>query len=64
MKYTKEELKEFMLKELEIVQEIIKRMAFNSLMIKGLTITLVLVTLLLKGSSYQVFLSYLPLLVF
>jgi len=64
MKYTQEELKEFMLKELEIVQEIIKRMAFNSFMIKGWTITLVLATLLLKGSSYQVFLAYLPLLVF
>jgi len=64
MKYTQEELKEFMLKELEIVQEIIKRMAFNSFMIKGWTITLVLATLLLKGSSHQVFLAYLPLLIF
>jgi len=31
----KESLKEYMLKEIEIVQDIIKRMAFNSFMIKG-----------------------------
>ncbi len=31
----KESLKEYMLKEIEIVQDIIKRIAFNSFMIKG-----------------------------
>ncbi len=31
----KESLKEYMLKEIEIVQDIIKRMAFNSFMIEG-----------------------------
>jgi len=31
----KESLKEYMLKEIDIIQEIIKRMAFNSFMIKG-----------------------------
>ncbi|KFZ25521.1 MAG: hypothetical protein KQ78_02282 [Candidatus Izimaplasma bacterium HR2] len=31
----KESLKKDMLKEIEIIQEIIKRMAFNSFMIKG-----------------------------
>ena len=64
MKYSREELKEFMLKEIEIIQDIIKRMAFNSFMIKGWTITLVAVVLLLKGSKYQVFIAYIPLLVF
>jgi len=64
MKYSKEELKEFMFKEIEIIQDIIKRMAFNSFLIKGWTITLVAVTLLLKGSKYQVFIAYIPLLVF
>lgn len=64
MKYSKEELKEFMLKEIEIIQDIIKRMAFNSFLIKGWTITLIGVTLLLKGSKYQVFIAYIPLLVF
>lgn len=64
MKYSKEELKEFMFKEIEIIQDIIKRMAFNSFMIKGWTVTLVAVTLLLRGSKYQVFIAYIPLLVF
>jgi len=64
MKYTKEELKEFMLKEIDIIQDIIKRMAFNSFMIKGWTITLVAVALLLKGSKYQVLIAYIPLLIF
>ena len=64
MKYSKEELKEFMLKEVEIIQDIIRRMAFNSFMIKGWTITLVAVVLLLKGSKYQVFIAYIPLIVF
>ncbi len=64
MKYTKEELKEFMLKEVDIIQDIIKRMAFNSFMIKGWTVTLVAIALLLKGTKYQVFIAYIPLLVF
>ena len=62
--YTREELKEFMLKEIEIVQDIIKRMAFNSFMIKGWTVTLVAVTLLLKGSKYHVFVAYIPIIIF
>ncbi|MDL1957598.1 MAG: hypothetical protein LWW95_11240 [Candidatus Desulfofervidus auxilii] len=64
MAYTKEELREFMLKEIEIIQDIIKRMAFNSFMIKGWAITLVAVTLLLRGSKYQVLIAFIPILVF
>ena len=60
----KESQKEYMLKEIEIIQDIIKRMAFNSFMIKGWTITLVVVTLLLKGAKYQVLIAFIPLLVF
>lgn len=61
----KENLKEYMLKEIDIIQDIIKRMAFNSFMIKGWAITLVVVTLLLKGTEkYQVWLAFIPLLVF
>ncbi len=30
-----DKLKEFMLKEIEIIQDIIRRMEFNSFMIKG-----------------------------
>jgi len=59
-----ESLKEYMLKEIEIIQDIIKRMAFNSFMIKGWAITLVVVTLLLKGTDYQVWIAFIPLLVF
>ena len=60
----KESLKKYMLKEIEIIQDIIKRMAFNSFMIKGWAITLVVVTLLLKGTEYQVWIAFIPLLVF
>ena len=63
-KFTREELKEFMIEEIKIVQDIIKRMAFNSFMIKGWTITLVTITLLLRGSKYQVFIAFIPLIVF
>jgi len=61
----KENLKEFMLKEIEIIQDIIKRMAFNSFMIKGWALTLVVVTLLLQSTEkYKVWLAFIPLLVF
>lgn len=61
----KENLKEYMLKEIDIIQDIIKRMAFNSFMIKGWAITLVVLTLLLKGTEkYQIWLAFIPLLVF
>jgi hypothetical protein len=61
----KENLKEYMLKEIEIIQDIIKRMAFNSFMIKGWAITLVVVALLLKSTEkYQVWIAFIPLFVF
>jgi hypothetical protein len=61
----KKNLKEYMLKEIDIIQDIIKRMAFNSFVIKGWAITLVVVTLLLKGTEkYQVWIAFIPLLVF
>ena len=61
----KESLKEYMLKEIGIIQDIIKRMAFNSFMIKGWAITLVVVALLLRGTEkYQVWIAFIPLLVF
>ena len=61
----KENLKEYTLKEIEIIQDIIKRMAFNSFIIKGWAITLVVATLLLKGTEkYQVWIAFIPLIVF
>ena len=64
MENNNENLKEYMLKEIDIIQDIIKRMASNSFMIKGWTITLVVVVLLLKGSKYQVFIALIPLILF
>ena len=57
-------LKEFMLKEIDLIQDIIKRMASNSFMIKGWTITLVVATLLLKRSKFQMFIAFIPLIAF
>ncbi|MGB9905114.1 MAG: hypothetical protein ACPLQO_10685 [Desulfotomaculales bacterium] len=59
-----EYLKECLFKEIEIIQEIIKRMAYNSFMIKGWAVTLVVVTLLLRGTKIQAFIAFIPLLVF
>ena len=64
MNIKEEDLKNFMLKEIEIIQDIIKRMAHNSFMIKGWTVTLVAVTLLLKGVKYQVLIAFIPLIIF
>jgi len=61
---SKENIKDFMIKEIEIIQGIINRMANNSFLIKGWTITLVVVTLLLKGNKYHTFIAFIPILVF
>lgn len=61
----KKDLKEYMLKEIEIIQDIIKRMAFNSFMVKGWAITLVVVSLLLKAEEkYKIWIAFIPLIVF
>ncbi len=60
-----ETLREYMFKEVDVLQGIINRMGFNSFMIKGWTVTLVAVTLLLKASDKQhAMLAFIPLLVF
>lgn len=61
---SKDDLKEYMIKEVEIIQDIIKRMAQNSFLIKGWTVTLVVATLLLKGNKFQVLIAFIPLIVF
>uniref|UniRef100_A0A7C4JRG9 Uncharacterized protein n=1 Tax=Thermodesulfobacterium geofontis TaxID=1295609 RepID=A0A7C4JRG9_9BACT len=53
-----------MIEELKIVQDIIKRLALNSFLIKGWTITLVVATLLLKGNKFQSLLAFIPIIVF
>lgn len=60
----KQELRDVMLKEIDIIQDIIKRMAYNSFLIKGWTVTLVVATLLLKGDKYQLFIAFIPLFAF
>ncbi len=55
---------ECMLKEAEIIQDIIKRMGFNSFLIKGWAITLVVAILLLEGTLYQVLIAFIPLFLF
>jgi len=60
----KTEMDKFFVEELKIIQDIINRMASNSFLIKGWSITLVVATLLLKGNKYQVLIAFIPLLVF
>jgi len=56
--------KEYMFKEIGLIEKIISRLASNSFMLKGWTVTLVVATLLLKGTKYQVLIAAIPLLMF
>lgn len=56
--------KEYMLKEVDLIQNIISRMASNSFKIKGWTITLIIVTLLLKDDNNKILIAYIPLIAF
>ena len=60
----KKDSHDFFLKEIDIIQSIIKRMSHNSFLIKGWTITLVVVSLLLKGTQEHMFLAIIPLVTF
>ena len=60
----KKDSHDFFLKEIDIIQSIIKRMSHNSFLLKGWTITLVVVSLLLKGTQEHVFLAIIPLITF
>jgi hypothetical protein len=60
----KEYLKECLFKEIEIIQDNIKRIGTNSFMIKGWTITLVVAALLFKGPKTQVLISFIPIFSF
>ena len=57
-------IQDVLFKEIDIIQDIIKRMANNSFLIKGWAITLIVGTLLLKNSREQSFLAFIPLIVF
>ncbi len=54
----------FLIEEIKVIQDIIKRMASNSFSIKTWTITLIVGTLLFKGNSHHTFIAFLPLLAF
>lgn len=52
------------IKELGLIQDVIKRMASNSFLVKGWSITLIVATLLFKGSKFQIFIAFIPLFSF
>ena len=54
----------YLLKETEITQDIISRMASNSFLIKGWAVTLVVASLLFKGTSYHHFVAFIPWIIF
>lgn len=57
-------LRDYLLKEVEITQNIINRMGTNSFLIKGWAITLVVASLLIGGTSYYHYVALLPWLMF
>jgi hypothetical protein len=64
MKTIKIDREKFLIEEIKVVQDIIKRMASNSFSIKTWTITLIVGTLLFKGNSNHTFIAFLPLFAF
>jgi hypothetical protein len=57
-------LREYLFKEVELVQNVIDRMGNNSFLIKGGAITLVAASLLIEGKLYTNLVALLPWLVF
>lgn len=53
-----------LIEEVKVAQDIIKRMASNSFSVKTWTITLIVATLLFKGSSNHTFIAFIPLFAF
>lgn len=51
-------------KEIDIIQGIINRLAHDSFLVKGWAITLIVVTLLLKGSEEKMIVAFVPLVAF
>ena len=58
------DLKDYLFKEIDIVQSIINRMAYNSFLIKGWAITLVVIVLVLRNTPDQTYLATIPLVAF
>ena len=58
------DLEKYLFKEVDLVQSIINRMANNSFLIKGWTISLVVVTILFEGRTEHIYIAFLPLIAF
>lgn len=54
----------FLVEEVKIIQDVIKRMANNSFNVKTWTITLIVATLLFKGSDKHILIAFIPLFAF
>jgi hypothetical protein len=63
-KNQKIELSDILFKEIDLIQTIIQRMANNSFLIKGWTLTLVVGSLLLNSEKNQFFLTLIPIISF
>jgi hypothetical protein len=59
-----ERTKEYMIREMEMTQRVIDRLALNSFAVKGWAVTLVVGILLFRGPAHQVWIAFLPILVF
>lgn len=57
-------LDEVQFREINLIQDIIKRMANNSFLVKGWSVTLVVVTMLLKGTSSHILIAFIPVIAF
>lgn len=58
------ELRDYLFKEIEIVQPIINRMGHNSFLIKGWAITLVVIVMVFRNLPDQAYLAIIPLAAF
>jgi len=57
-------LQQYLFKEVEIVQDIVTRMANNQFYVKGWSITLIVASLLLRGDLFHHFVAFIPWLFF
>lgn len=57
-------LRQYLEKEIDIIQGIINRLAHDSFLVKGWAITLIVVTLLIQGSEEKVVVAFVPLVAF
>ena len=59
-----EELRDYLFKEIDVVQSIINRMGHNSFLIKGWTITLVVIVLVFRNTLEYTYLAAIPFVAF